>query len=88
MRMLAVFFVVAFIAVSGQSYADVYDEVWIKQCIADNQGQGQTSETIRIYCTCMNDKMSSHETRSVTQWERTHPEEMEYCASLAGWKGR
>ncbi len=88
MRLIMIFLVMSFIIASGPASADVYDEVWIKQCIDDNQDQGQSAETIRIYCTCMNEHMLSSETRSITTWEKTHPEEMERCADLAGWKGR
>jgi len=88
MRSLLACFVMAFILLSGSAFADVYDDLWIRQCISDNQDQGQTSETIRVYCTCMNDKMSNEEARSITTWEKTHPEEMAYCANLAGWRGR
>ncbi|MGA2401409.1 MAG: hypothetical protein ABSG91_06855 [Syntrophobacteraceae bacterium] len=88
MRLLLVFLMTAFVISSGQVFADVYDDAWIAQCVKDNQDQGQTSETVRIYCTCMNEKMSNQETRSITTWEKTHPEELEYCADLAGWKGR
>ncbi len=87
MRLLLIFLMMAFVAGTGLAFADVYDEVWIKQCIQDNQSQGQSAETIRIYCTCMNEHMLNSETRSITTWEKTHPEEMEYCADLAGWKG-
>jgi hypothetical protein len=34
----------------------------------------------------MNEKMSSNETRSVTQWEKSHPAAMKECSQKAGWK--
>lgn len=88
MRWLLVLLVMAFVVASGQAFADINDEIWIKQCIQDNHDQGQTSETIRIYCTCMNEHMLNSETRSITTWEKSHPEEMESCANIAGWTGR
>jgi hypothetical protein len=36
----------------------------------------------------MNNKMSSNETRSITQWEKANPRAMEACATQAGWKGK
>ena len=43
---------------------------------------------ILTYCTCMNNKMSNNETRSITQWEKANPRTMEACSKEAGWKGR
>jgi hypothetical protein len=34
----------------------------------------------------MNDKMSSNETQSITQWEKTHAAERQACDRAAGWK--
>ena len=36
----------------------------------------------------MNNKMSSNETRSITQWEKANPKASEACGREAGWKGR
>jgi hypothetical protein len=72
----------------GPARADSDDIKWIGQCVSDNKDEGQTPQVITSYCTCMNDKMSSNETRSITQWEKTHKREMEACATQAGWKGR
>jgi hypothetical protein len=66
---------------------DADDVKWIKQCVGDNKDQGQDAPVILAYCTCMNNKMSSNETRSVTQWEKANPKAMEACATQAGWKG-
>lgn len=72
----------------GPARADSDDIKWIGQCVTDNKDEGQTPQVITSYCTCMNNKMSSNETRSITQWEKTHKREMEACATQAGWKGR
>lgn len=77
-----------FVAASVPALADIYDAAWINQCIEDNLDQGQTTETIRTYCECMNELMLTSELRSVTTWEKTHPEELEHCADKAGWIGR
>jgi hypothetical protein len=63
------------------------DKKWVNECIQDNQDQGQTAQTIRTYCTCMNDQMSETETQTITQWEKTHKKEADMCSSKAGWKG-
>jgi len=60
----------------------------ITECVSDNNDEGQTAPVILAYCTCMNNKMSSNETRSITQWEKSNPRAVESCAREAGWKGR
>lgn len=63
------------------------DLKWVNQCIDDNKGEaGATPAIVRAYCVCMNEKMSSNETRSITQWEKSHPAERKACESKAGWK--
>ena len=69
-------------------FADASDIAWIKQCISDNQNQGQSATTIQNYCTCMNGKMTSAETLSITAWSKSHKTEEEACAKDAGWVGR
>jgi hypothetical protein len=70
-------------AVAQQLNAD--DVKWINQCIADNKG-GAAAEIVRKYCMCMNEKMSNNETKSITEWEKTHPAERAACDKEAGWK--
>lgn len=70
----------------AQQTAD--DVKWITECVSDNKDEGQTASVILGYCTCMNSKMSSNETRSITQWEKANPRTMETCARQAGWKGK
>jgi hypothetical protein len=64
------------------------DTKWINQCISDNKDEGQTAPVVRAYCTCMNNRMSDNETRSITQWEKANPRAAEACGRQAGWKGR
>lgn len=71
---------------TAPALANADDEAWIAKCIADNADQGQTPEVIKAYCTCMNEKMASDETKSVTGWEKTHPDEEKACSQQAGWK--
>jgi hypothetical protein len=66
--------------------ADSDDAAWIKKCVSDNRREGATPEVVAAYCSCMNGKMGSNETLSVTAWEKTHPEEMAACDKEAGWK--
>jgi hypothetical protein len=61
------------------------DVKWINQCIADNKG-GAKEEVVRKYCMCINEKMDNSETKSITQWEKTHPKEREACDKESGWK--
>lgn len=72
--------------VSAQQTSD--DVKWITQCVDDNKDEGQAAPVVLAYCTCMNNKMSSDETRSITQWEKSHPKAMEACSAQAGWKGK
>lgn len=63
------------------------DMKWINQCIDDNKGEpGATPAIARAYCVCMNEKMSENETRSITQWEKSHPKARDACSKQAGWK--
>jgi hypothetical protein len=61
------------------------DVKWINQCIVDNKG-GAKEDVVRKYCMCMNEKMENNETKSITQWEKTHPKERAACDREAGWK--
>jgi hypothetical protein len=63
------------------------DMKWINRCISDNRGEaGGTPEIVRSYCICMNEKMDSNETRSITQWEKSHPAARKDCEAKSGWK--
>ena len=71
---------------SGLAYADADDTKWVAQCVSDNKDEKASVEVISKYCTCMNSKMSSNETQSITQWEKTHVTEQEACSKQAGWR--
>ena len=79
---------IAAVAFGNQAFAQTADDTkWINQCIKDNQGEkGGTPEIIRKYCTCMNNKMSDNEERTITQWEKANPKAMAACEKEAGWK--
>lgn len=85
---LAAAVAVGAVMAAGPARADADDAKWVAQCVKDNKDEGQTVEVVTSYCTCMNNKMSSDETRSITQWEKSHKREMEACSTQAGWKGR
>lgn len=71
----------------GQAFAGNADNItWIGKCMIDNKNEGAAPEVVFKYCQCMNNKMSEDETRSVTQWEKSHPKEMAECSKKAGWK--
>jgi hypothetical protein len=62
------------------------DVTWINQCIADNKKEGATEDVVRKYCVCMDNAMSNAETKSITEWEKSHPDEVKACDKEAGWK--
>lgn len=80
---------VSFVAIApiGPAFANADDDAWIAKCVGDNADQGQSAETIAVYCSCMNGKMSSSETLSITAWEKKHPAEEKACSQAAHWKG-
>jgi hypothetical protein len=57
---------------------------FLTQC--DIPGVIFTAEVVAAWCSCMNNKMSSNETLSITAWEKTHPKEVAACDKEAGWK--
>ena len=71
---------------SGIAFADADDTKWINQCIKDNKAEGATPAVVKKYCTCMNEKMSDNETRSISQWEKANPAAMKDCEKQSGWK--
>jgi hypothetical protein len=85
----ACLFAVSLLAMSpiGPAFANADDDAWIAKCVGDNADQGQTAETIAVYCSCMNGKMSTSETLSITAWEKLHPAEEKACSKAANWKG-
>lgn len=76
----------AFIANKAAVAATTDDVKWINQCVTDNKDEGAAAPVVLKYCTCMNNKMSNNETRSITQWEKTHATERHACERQAGWK--
>ena len=78
---------VTFLIGADMAVAVTPDDVkWINECVLDNRNQGAKREVVLKYCTCMNNKMSSNETQSITQWEKTHVAERKACDAEAGWK--
>jgi hypothetical protein len=75
-----------YVSAAAPAVADNEDAAWIKKCVTDNKREGATPEVVAAYCACMNGKMSSDETRSITAWEKTHPDEMAACEKESGWE--
>jgi hypothetical protein len=71
---------------SGTAFAGADDTKWVAKCISDNSDAKVSVEIVAKYCTCMNNKMDDNETKTITQWEKTHPAEMKACEKEAGWK--
>jgi len=92
MKMLVRLFTCASLAagslalVAPVSAATTDDVKWINQCVEDNKEEKATAEVILKYCTCMNNKMDDKETRSITEWEKTHESERKACDKEAGWR--
>lgn len=68
------------------AYADADDMKWIAKCMKDNADAKVAPDVVNKYCTCMNDKMDSNESQSISTWEKSHPKEMKACEAAAGWK--
>jgi hypothetical protein len=83
----AVIALVAFssLAASGAAYANADDTKWVAQCVSDNSDAKVDVTVITKYCTCMNGKMDENETKTITQWEKSHPTERDACSKQAGW---
>ena len=83
---ISALFFIASVTISSLAFADADDTKWIAQCMMDNKDEGKPTEVVQKYCECTNNKMSSNETQSVTQWEKSHPKEEKECSAQAGWK--
>jgi hypothetical protein len=62
------------------------DVQWVMECISDNKRAGAGEDVVRKYCVCMNNKMAPDESRSISEWEKTHESERAACDAEAGWK--
>lgn len=71
-------------AVSAQMTTD--DLKWVNQCLSDNADAKVSRAVVRAYCVCMNNKMSSNETRSISQWEKANPQARAACDRESGWR--
>jgi hypothetical protein len=86
-KILGAFSIAMLMLVSAQAFATPEDDkAWIAQCEKDNAKEGAAVGTVTKYCTCMNDKMSEEEKKSVSEWEKSHATEMKACEAEAGWK--
>ncbi len=87
-KRLALAALVGCLATAAFADSNADDAKWIGQCVLDNKDEKQPADVVTKYCTCMNNKMSESETRSVTEWEKANPQAMEACSTEAGWKGK
>ena len=87
-KAIALIVLAASLMSSADAFADTTEDdvTWINQCIADNKKEGATEDVVRKYCVCMNNAMGDEETKSVTEWEKSHPDETKACDKEAGWK--
>lgn len=83
---VSAFFAASLLFSVTPAFANADDDAWIKQCVEDNDDQKQADGTVAVYCACMNEKMSSGETKTVTEWEKLNPAENDECSARAGWK--
>lgn len=86
MKSFAALLIGTSIFATSAAFAATTDDVkWINACLKDNKGEAADAVILK-YCTCMNNKMSDNETRSITQWEKTHETERKACDKESGWK--
>ena len=81
----ALMLLVGAVVLNGPARADSDDKLWVAQCIRDNAGSEVSTAVLFKYCKCMTNKMDDEETRSVTDWEPTHPDEKAVCRTKAKW---
>lgn len=67
------------------AFADADDDKWVAVCMKDNAGASVGTDVVKKYCVCMNNKMDSNETRTITQWEKANPNARKACEAAAGW---
>ncbi len=78
--------VLSVIAVAPALAATADDTAWIAQCTADNKDEGAKEDVIMKYCTCMNEEMDENEEASISDWEKSHPDERKACEAKSGWR--
>ena len=78
--------IVGSLCVASSAFAQSADDKkWINQFLSDNSDAKVSKAIVTSYCTCMNDKMSNNETRTITQWEKANPEARKACEQISGW---
>jgi hypothetical protein len=87
-RTAAALLILAASLIATPAFADTTEDdvTWINQCIADNKKEGAAEYVVRTYCVCMNNAMSDEESKSVSEWEKSHPDETKASDKEAGWK--
>jgi hypothetical protein len=54
--------------------------------VQDNKEEGAKEEVVLKYCTCMNEQMDDNENASISDWEKSHPDERKTYEKEAGWR--
>ncbi|MEI6705909.1 MAG: hypothetical protein WCK96_02115 [Methylococcales bacterium] len=86
-KILGALSIAILMSISAQAFATPEeDAAWIAKCEKDNAKEGAAAGTVTKYCSCMNNKMSEDEKKSITEWEKSHGTEMKACEAEAGWK--
>lgn len=84
--MTTAFMLLLSLCLASLVFAGADDTKWVAKCVADNADAKVSPEVVAKYCTCMNNKMDDGETKSISNWEKTHPNERMACEKEAGWK--
>lgn len=70
---------------SGVSFAGDDDD-GVDQCIAAYKAEGQTAESAKVFCKCMEDQMpDADEDQPIIEWGKAHPDAATSCGKKAGW---
>ncbi len=85
-KRIAALTIAALLTAGGAAFAGPDDAKWVARCIQDNKDEKVAIDVITKYCTCMNNKMDDNETKTITEWEKTHATERKQCDAESGWK--
>ena len=79
--------IIIVVTMAVPAFAQTADDIkWINECVQDNKDEGAKEDVVLKYCTCMNDKMDDNENASISEWEKSHPDERKICEKEAGWR--
>lgn len=91
MRLLATASILALLsALPFHSFAAEEGDI-IGECLEDNADEGQTPDSVAIYCSCANEKMMQDNYGrdiDISEWEKINADGQEACSKEAGWVSR